>query len=184
MKVNEVIADALKLVGRQDIAEVVDADHDDEAARQISTMLFCFNAVVDELARGYFPIKTQENFTSSNKKYAISGFTYMPIRIVNVYYGKKAIEWDIYPAYLQCDYNSITIEYEYVPAKSSMGETFTYPDYAVGQYLLTCGMAAEYLLICGELNGSSAWESKYRQEIDRILSCRPINGRVPPRRWL
>lgn len=183
MKVNEIIDDCLRLVGRSDVAELTEP-YEDEPKRMRYTLLFCFNAVMDELARGYFPIRFEEEMFSSTKRFAFTSFKKAPIKIVGVSSGGRSVKWRILPEYLSCDRTEITVEYEYVPAKCGEEDEFVYPDYAVSATLVEYGMAAEYLLICGDVQGSAAWESKYRGEIDRLLSLQTVRRRIPPRRWI
>lgn len=58
MKVKDIIATALRFVGREEISRKIspvddacDADLTDEEGEVIETMLYCFNSVEDELAR-------------------------------------------------------------------------------------------------------------------------------------
>lgn len=183
MTVNDLIIQTMRLVGRPDCAEHTESP-DDETSRMMHTMLFCYNAVIDELARGYFPLKTCEELESGEGQYRLEDFALTPLKILRVAVGEKAVGWRISPGYLCCDEKKINVEYEYVPAKADFGTTFAYPDYSVSETLVEYGMAAEYMLICGDIQGSEAWESKYRTEIDRLLSLQTVRGRIPPRRWL
>ncbi|MGN0817576.1 MAG: hypothetical protein ACI4L9_01285 [Candidatus Coproplasma sp.] len=184
MIVNELIIQTMRLVGRNDCAELMSDTPDSETNRMMHTMLFCYNAVIDELARGYFPLKTSEEMESEVGQYRLENFSLTPLKILRVTSGEKQVEWRILFGYLGCAEKKITVEYEYVPAKASVESDFVYPDYYVSDTLVTYGMAAEYMLICGDIDGSAAWESKYRAEIDRLLSLQTVRGRIPPRRWL
>lgn len=183
MTVKDLIAQTMRLIGRSDCAESID-NPDDEIDRMKQVMLFCYNAVVDELARGYFPLKTEEEMESEVGEYSLENFAFTPLKILKVTDGKKPIKWRILSGHLGCAETKITVEYEYAPSKAGLLNVFSYPDYIVSDALVTYGMAAEYLLICGDIEGSSAWESKYRTEIDRLLSLQTVRGRIPPRRWL
>lgn len=50
--------------------------------------------------------------------------------------------------------------------------------------LVEYGMAAEYFLVAGDSEAYSAWESKYRAEIEMLLSRSSVKERIPPRRWI
>ncbi len=56
MKVKEVICEALRLVGRDDVADAISAGQalTDEKSRIKRAFLTYLNSVLDELARGYF----------------------------------------------------------------------------------------------------------------------------------
>lgn len=182
MKISELINDCLRLVGRCDLAELTQPD--DEAKSVRYTLLFCYNAVIDELSRGYFPISTEEEMYSSAKRFSFTSFKKTPLKIIGVKSGSKSVSWRILPGYLSCDCTKITVTYEYVPDKCTENSDFVYPDYAVGSTLVEYGMAAEYLLICGDVQGSAAWESKYHGEIERLLALQTVRERIPPRRWI
>jgi hypothetical protein len=147
-------------------------------------MLFCYNAVVDELARGYFPVRTSETMSSSDCKFNFAKFTHRPLKIIKVLSGGRKVDWITFPEFLTTDRADVTIEYEYVPDKAVESDDFYYPDATVGERLVTFGMAAEYLLICGEVESAGCWETRYRAEIDRLLSQRSVKERIMPRRWL
>jgi hypothetical protein len=185
MQVKNILIEAMRLVGRGDVGDLFENDQlDDEGKRIKRTMLFSLNAVVDELARGYFPLKTKETLSSADGKFYFANFSKKPLKILKVFCGKIKVKWVLFAEYIEVNEHSITVEYEYAPDSINEGDDFVYPDFAVGERLLTFGMAAEYELINGEAESASVWESKYRTEIDRMLSLRPVNERVPLRRWI
>ncbi|MDE7380052.1 MAG: hypothetical protein K2N14_03265, partial [Clostridia bacterium] len=63
-------------------------------------------------------------------------------------------------------------------------DDFFYPVFAVSARLVEYGMAAEYFLVNGDGAGYTAWEAKYRGEIENLLSRAGVKGRIPPRRWI
>jgi hypothetical protein len=181
MTVKEILEDAMRLTGRDEL--------DGEATQQSESkikyaMLFCLNAVIDELARGYFPIRKREEMSSDTGRYDFCNFAERPVKIVKVMAGARRIGWHIYPEYFVCDRQNVTVEYEYVPSKLGEEDEFDYPDVQVSFRLVEYGIVAEYMLICGEVESAAMWEQKYRQEIDRLLSLRTVKERIPPRRWL
>ncbi len=184
MTVNELINETLRLVGRADAADDGDGATDKENMRIRQALLLCFNAVIDELARGYFPLITTENLVSEDGKYMFGDFSLTPYRILSVKSGGKKVRWLLRPQYIECDCGEIEVEYEYVPARKVATDKFEYPDPSVSVTLVEYGMASEYSLICGDAEGCAAWESRYRAELDRLLSVQPVRGRIPPRRWL
>jgi hypothetical protein len=181
MTVKEILDDAMRLTGRD---ELDGQGSEGNESKVKYAMLFCLNAVIDELARGYFPIRKREELTSDTGRYDFSNFAERPVKIVKVTSGAKKIGWHIYPEYFICDKQNVTVEYEYVPNKLTEDDEFDYPDVQVSFRLVEYGIAAEYMLICGEVESAAMWEQKYRQEIDRLLSLRTVRERIPPRRWL
>ena len=185
MQVKQLICDAMRMAGRADAAEQCEGgEPDDEVLRMQRAMLLCLNAVMDELARGYFPLRTVQAMSSVSGEFAFSSFALTPYRILRVTSNGKKVRWRVEPLKLVCDGESVEVEYEYVPSRLSLEDEFGYPEGAVGAYLVCCGVVAEYMLIAGDVSCAEMWEGKYRSEIDRQLSLLPVRGRAPPRRWL
>lgn len=185
MEVKEILCRTMRLIGRTDAADCVENDSPtDEAARLKRALLTYLNAVLDELARGYFPLDTEEEMCSENGVYALADFLKAPFKINRVTSGEKAVEWHICPDYLYADAEKITVYYEYLPPELTEDDEFFYPVFAVSPRLVQYGMAAEYFLVAGDGEGYSAWESKYREEIEMLLSRSGVRERIPPRRWI
>lgn len=185
MKVLEVILNTMRLVGRSDAADLIEAgEPTDEALKLKRVLLTYLNAVLDELARGYFPLDTEEQMSSSDGTYPFANFLKGPIKINRVTDGKDKIEWHIYPNYLRAAANTITVYYEYMPPVLGEDDDFFYPVFAVGERMVEYGMAAEYFLVLGDGAGYNAWENKYRNEIENLLSRSSVRDRIPPRRWI
>lgn len=185
MLVKQLLCDVLRMTGRADAAELCESGRTDEATeRALHAVLLCVNAVADELARGYFPLRAEEDMSSAAGEYAFSSFAHMPCRIISVNGDRSGSTWAVRPLRLVCGCTKARVEYEYVPERFESGDEFSYPDPAVGAYLVCLGAAAEYLLIEGDVACAEMWERKYREEIDRQLSLSPAGGKIPPRRWL
>ncbi|MDE6373955.1 MAG: hypothetical protein K2L72_05590 [Clostridia bacterium] len=185
MKVKEIICETMRLIGREDAADELESGlPTDGAARLKRALLTYLNAVLDELARGYFPLDTEEEMSSENGVYAFAGFLKGPLKINRVTDGKNSIEWRISPDYLHTNAKNVTVYYEYAPPVLGEDDEFFYPVFAVSARLVEYGMAAEYFLVAGDGSAYSAWESKYRGEIENLLSKSSVRGRIPPRRWL
>ncbi len=186
MQVKQFLADVMRMIGRPDAADSAEGSSSltTEISRMQSALLLCLNAVTDELARGYFPLRYVQTLSSEDGEYDFSSFDYTPYRILRVTGGGKKAGWTYSPSKLICPLKEICVEYEYVPDALTLTDEFSYPDPAVGTSLVACGVAAEYMLIAGDVDSAGMWESRYRAEIDRQLSQLPPGGRIPPRRWL
>lgn len=185
MKVRNIICETMRLTGRTAVADLVDdGDMTDEAERLTRALLTYLNAVLDELARGYFPLDTEEEMSSEDGVYAFADFLKTPVKINRVTDGENPVEWHIYPDYLQTDCKKITVHYEYLPPVLGLYDDFFYPVFAVSPRLVEYGMAAEYYLVAGDGEAYNVWESKYRSEIEMLLSRSSVRGRIPPRRWI
>ena len=186
MKVKDVICEALRLVGRNDAADAISSGAvlTDEVSRLNRACLTYLNAVLDELARGYFPLDCEEEMSGDDGKFAFSAFSRKPLEIKRVTAGGEPVKWRISPDYLVTDARAVTVFYTYAPKPLTAYDEFDYPDFAVSERLVEYGVAAEYFLVLGDATSSVAWESKYRNEIDNLLSRSSIRGRIPPRRWI
>lgn len=186
MTVKEIIRDALYLLGRADVAEEYEKDcvADGEKKSVIKTLLYCFNAVQDELARAYFPLKTTETAQSINGEIKMTALSKKPVRVLDVTEANGVIDWRIFPDHISVACGQVTIEYEYCPDKKCESDDVVFGDSTVGANMVSYGMVAEYCLINGEIENANAWEEKYRREIDKALSSQKVKGRIPPRRWV
>ena len=185
MQVRQLLCNVMRMVGRDDAAELTeDETPTEEVTRMCTAMLLLLNAVVDEISRGYFPVTAKESLTSSNGKYSFSAFNKTPNRIVAVYAEGERADWSYTPTYLECNYNAVEVEYEYTPDKFTLEDEFSYPDAIVFESLVAMGVAAEYLLVSGDISSAGMWEDRYRAELNRLIALRPVRGRVRMRRWV
>lgn len=185
MTVKEVICEALRLAGREETAADMENESGTaETARLRRALLTYLNAVRDELARGYLPLYAREKLHSDDGAFAFAQFGFTPFKIKRVSSCGKPVKWHISPDYLIADGRDIEVEYSYVPAPLKETDEFSYPCFAVGERLVEYGMVAEYYLVIGDAASSAAWESKYRNEIDALLSHVTVGERIPPRRWI
>ncbi len=122
MKVIDVICRTMRLVGRSDAADQIEsaavangaaqdeaygADGEqmavetpvlsDEVKRLKRAFLTYLNAVLDELARGYFPLDTEEEMSSESGVYAFADFLKAPLKINRVTEAQNPVEWHISP---------------------------------------------------------------------------------------
>lgn len=186
MKVKDVIASALRLIGRAeltgDIAEPTLSEYED-AAEVIGTLLYCFNAVEDELSRKYIPLVAVEEMLSPDTKFPYSDFGHYPVRIKRVTVDGRKCDFEIFPKYLEVKAKKILTEYEYVPVRKTIDGDSDYGD-DVGEYLIALGMVSEYSVINGEAEMADIWEKKYREQLDRVQRSLRICEHIPPRRWV
>jgi len=186
MTVKEIIRDALYLLGRVDVAEEYENGQtlDGEKSQVVKTLLYCFNAVQDELARAYFPLTKTEKANVIDGVINLTCLSEKPVRILSVYNGEYKTDWRVYPEYIKVKGDLVSVEYEYCPAKKGEEDSVSFGDVAVGPKMVAYGMSSEYCIINGEIESANTWESKYRQEIDKALLQKRVSGRIPPRRWV
>lgn len=186
MKVIDIIASALRLIGRAALIPFIEDPsngEDEDASEVIETLLYCFNAVEDELARKYIPLVACEEMTSSNNRFPYSDFKNTPIKIKKVTACKKAVPFKVLKGYMEVKANKIEVEYEYAPKCKSIFDDCNYSD-EVGDYLIALGIASEYSVINGEAEMADRWEQKYRERLDALRRVLPVCADIPPRRWI
>lgn len=186
MNVSDIIASALVLIGRKELVPFIEDPSnamDDDAGEVIETLLYCYNAVEDELARKYIPLIAREQMHSENGKFRYFDLPLSPIKIRKVTVNGKSVKFDALTGYMTVNAKDIVVEYEYAPPRKGIDEFSDY-DGEVGEYLLALGIAAEYALINGEGEMADRWEKKYRAELDRVQRTLPVCASIPPRRWI
>ncbi|MDE7306904.1 MAG: hypothetical protein K2N33_05885 [Clostridia bacterium] len=186
MRVKDIIISALKILGRADLAQKLSdgGELSAEESEKINTLLYCYNAVEDEVARCYIPLAAQDDLTSGNGEFYYASFIHAPVKIKRVTADGKKIPYEKFPLYLKADAAEIKVEYDYSPRKKALDMGSEFSD-GTGEYLFACGTAAEYCLINGEVEAAALWESKYRQCIDEAQAkLLPQSGYIPPRRWV
>lgn len=186
MTIKDIAICAFKLLGRNDLAETLSSgeDLDSEGAEKAETLVYCINAVEDELARYYFPAKYAETLTSTDGKYRFSSFAFRPVKILSVTADGKLVNYSAASQYIICADKKITVEYEYLPAKRCLEDASAFDGTAVGENLVAAGAAAEYSLVSGSVRLAQTWESKYREEIELARDKFRTHAAIPPRRWV
>ena len=186
MEVKDVIASALRLIGRAGIIPYVEdpSNSDEEDANEVvETLLYCFNAVEDELARKYIPLVVREQMSSDDNKFYYSDFAHYPVKIKKVTVDGKAVAFDVLTGYMEVNAKKILTEYEYAPSRKRINSSSDYGD-EVGEYLIALGIASEYAVINGEAEMAEKWEKAYRQQLDSVQRALPVCAHIPPRRWI
>ena len=185
MEVKELIISALNILGRGDLAVQLSGggELDGEGLETVNTLVYCFNAVEDEVARKYLPLTAKEELSSSNGKFNYTDFSHSPVKIKSVLAGGDAAEFELLPQYIAVNAKKITVEYDYAPSKKQLNGQSDFGA-EVGGRLFALGMAAEYCLVNGEIEAAELWEKKYRDSIDAVQSALPAGGVIPPRRWV
>lgn len=187
MTVKCVIAAALKMLCRGETAKKTEtgAQTDDEENELIKTLICCYNAVEDEIARGYVPLVKHCTMQSENGKFYFGDFLETPLKIISVKaYGVRT-DYKIFADYLYAEANKITVEYAFVPAPKSLNSQCAF-GFAVDPYLLAAGVCAEYCLINGEADAAGLWEKKYREGLQNLPCVKSVNpaGKLSDRRWV
>lgn len=189
MTVNEVICKALRLVGRDDVANAVSSGDDDELtaeyARIKRAFLAYYNSVLCELSRGYFPLERQDDVVCREGGFALSALPFKPVKIKKVVYEEKNLPFTLSEGYVRtCASGTVAVVYDYFLDEAAATDEFCYPFPGVDENMITFGMAAEYRLVNGEPDEAALWENKYRSEIEALISRGTERRRVPARSWI
>ncbi len=185
MTIKQIMLDALRFIGREEIAADIlsGAEPYGEAAETADTLLYCVNAVEDELARYYFPLKRTDALHSEDKTFGFEKFSRTPVKILKVEEGRKQIEYELELNRIIADANNISVTYFYAPKKKTIDDDSEFGDMADGM-ITAYGAAAEFCIIQGEAARAEAFETRYREAIDRAQRSSSKGAAVPPRRWI
>ena len=184
MKVKDVIASALRLIGRAEVVSALTSSSADAEARElIDTLLYCFNAVEDELARKYIPLVVREEIISPDTRFFYTTFVHNPVKIRRVTADGQAIPFEVFAKYMVANAEKIVVEYEYAPVRKTIDQISDYGD-EVGEHLIALGIASEYAVINGEAEMADRWEKRYRAQLDGVQRALPVCASIPPRRWI
>ncbi|MDE6504920.1 MAG: hypothetical protein K2L42_03530 [Clostridia bacterium] len=186
MKVKEVLIRALGFIGRSDVASALSCGEalEGEIKETAETLLYCYNAVEDELARFYFPVVIQETLRNSRGVYEFSMFSRVPLKIICVRSNGKEIAYTQISSGISAGASEITVEYRCVPAKKELSDSCEFSGGAVTEKMLATGAAAEFSLINGDVSGAEFFEGLYRREIDFARRAVSAPTGFPPRRWV
>ncbi|MCH5148894.1 MAG: hypothetical protein J1G05_06025 [Clostridiales bacterium] len=185
MKVKDIIIRALLFAGREDVVEAIDEDeYNDEQFDALRTALLCFNAVEDELARCYLPLKKTEKFCSASGEIEFAGFSERPIKILSVKTPAGKCGFEVTPEKIKTRSGEVCIEYNFAPRPKDLGDESVYSETQASIVLIAAGTAAEFSLIYGDAGAANEWEARYRREIDSIQRKKLSDTKIPPRRWV
>ena len=186
MKIKDIIMRCLRYAGREDInAKLTSGEElDGEQAEAVETLLYCVNAVEDELARCYFPLVTSESMKNSEGVYLYSLFMRKPVRIISVKSNGKDVKYTAEASKLLTDATDIKVKYEYSPDKKELDGVSELDGKKVNEKMLAAGAASEFFLINGEMQQAEFWDGVYNGEIDRVRRKGFAEIRFPDRRWV
>jgi hypothetical protein len=186
MKVIDVIKNALVFADRTDILPVLEgtASATDEQQYVLDVMLYCYNAVADELARTALPLVREESL-DTNGTVSYTSLTRAPVRILQVKHRGRKVKCEQFATYLKTCEGEIDITYRYAPKRKTLDDDCEISPYATSEELPAYGVAAEYFLVAGSEDDAEKWQKKYEESIGMISErIVPLNARVRNRRWV
>jgi hypothetical protein len=139
--------------------------------------------VENELALDYIPLVEEEEIDAPMGNVLFTRLSRNAARILRVEDKEgRSLKYQLFPNRLQAQAGKVKIVYTYSPEEKTIdGES----DYRteISERLFVYGMAAEYSLAEGELEGASMWDKKYKEAIEAAYRIRPAK-RLPARGWL
>ncbi len=186
MKVKEILIRAFGFLERSDIVSALSAGEDleGEIKEAAQTLLYCYNAVENELARFYFPLITKETLRNMRGIYEFSDFSNVPLKIICVKSNGAEIAYTKTSSGIQAEATEITVEYRCLPNKKEFGDDCAFSKDTVTEKMLAAGAASEFCLINGNVSGTEFFENIYRREIDFVRRSVSAPSGFPPRRWI
>lgn len=144
-----------------------------------STLLHCFNMVLDELAVDYYPLTYVEEVCVSEGGIFYKDFQKSPIRILNVGWRKRSsyrLESDRIVINDPIPGSYVRIKYEGHPGEKGLDDDIEYPDFM--RDTLIFGVCAEYCVTEGQWEIAYAYSKRYRYEIrNNHLRFEAMNSR-------
>ena len=185
MKVKDIIIQALLYAGRDDVVKAINEDElNDEHYEALRTALLCFNAVEDELARRYLPLKKTERFCSSSGEIEFTEFSERPVKILSVKSSAGRCGFEVTPEKISTRAGEVYIEYNFAPKPKGLEDESVYSELQASIVLMAAGTASEFSLIYGDAGAANEWETRYRREIDLVQREKFSELKIPPRRWV
>lgn len=186
MTIKKIIQNALFFSGRPDLTFALDDEEnaDGEAREAIDTLLFCVNAVEDELARCYIPLKASESVVTADGYIPYSKLKKRVIKVLSVKKGGELAKFTADRDGIKTCVGVVTVEYGFAPSPKGISDASEFSDAEAGECLVAAGAASEFCLIRGDAAGAQAWEKRYRHEIDAARGRMASTREMPPRRWV
>lgn len=186
MKVKEIIMRALTFAGRDDVSKALEADIEleGEMSDAVRTALLCFNAVEDELARCYLPVKKSQTFNTANGEIEFTAFSERPVKILSVRNSAGKCDYELFHEKMKTCAGKVVVEYNFSPQPKDLNGDSLYSESQASVSLIAAGTASEFCLIAGDACAANVWETRYRREIDAVQRKKYSGAKIPPRRWV
>ena len=186
MSVKETIKLAAMLTGDEAVSNALDQTQttsDKDVLARIDLLTKLCNLVVNELSASYIPLKTTQNFNTSDGKIKYADLNENAVKITGVYdgYGNK-LAHTLYNEYLTTARGVVTVEYAYTPANKGLTDQIGYTAREMSVSVLAYGVAAEFCLTQGRFDEAVIWRKRYSSGIEGF--CLPENKRIKRRGWL
>lgn len=204
MTVKDVVCDALRLLGRDDIADAVTSSGtmSDEVKRYAKLFTLIADSVHKELYSCYFPDCKTDRLPRVGSYYNLSGLPYPMLcirKVSNPTTGKEFTDYTIteygmnvfgYSGEIAVTYDYTSHDYTSLTAQIDDYKPYVKPD------LLVTGMVAEYYCTIGDTVNAALWQERYEKKIKLILdsglykACSEFeeikvkNAFLPVRRWV
>ncbi len=185
MKVKDILKLVCSFVGEREILEKFEAENSTFTSREeqkISSMVKCFNLVMQEVASDYIPFLIKEEIDVEN---SFLNFSELSKTVVNVCEIKNrfgiCLKFKLFPNYVEIEGKAKTIVYSFLPEDKTLDDE---AELACGltPRVLAYGIASEYLLIEGISEDAEIWEERFKESLF-VLSRKRGEHTLPKRAW-
>lgn len=186
MTIKEILSLSALEIGRDDLVDYFNGGAETSGQSQASAdadkMFACYKLVVSELSEEFYPLTKTETLTSESKRYYYSQFSITPIEIKAVYVGDKKVDYTVTPFYFSCDYDSVSVVYEYYPSATSIAEECPYANTKISGRIVALGVAREFLLVQGLYDQAVIFSERFTNALSSVLVSKGC-GRIKARGW-
>lgn len=183
------VKDVLKLVcgfvGEREILQKLESDGMDFSAREeqkVSSMVKCFNLVMQEIASDYVPFLMKEEIDVEN---SILNFSQLKKSVVNVYEIRNrfgmSLKFKLFPEYVEIEGRAKSVVYSFLPDEKTIDDEVELYC-GITSRVLAYGIASEYFLIEGISDDAEIWEERFKESLF-VLSRKRGEHLLPRRKW-
>lgn len=196
MLVKDIIIKSAKLLGLNKVSEYLENNSSSDLSNaydsleipsdikeDIDKLLIATNLINNTIASLYFEIISTKSISCKNGIIPYGDITNSEIvEIKNIYDDNGVCEnYKVMADGVHVANGKWNVVYSYLPSEVSLGDEINYYT-KVGEVLFSLGVVSEYLFLIGDINSSSIWNDKFKDEIFAISRPRR-NIKLPTKRW-
>lgn len=188
MKVNDILIEACKMIGKEDVSVYLQSGISDDvpnAEGEKDKLLTAYKLALEDACVNFEPLEKAIIVTDANTV-PFSLFEDRPLEVLSVRDERgRDVEYSINVDGIALDknYSTLIVMYRYTPIARTVDDEFEYGCLKkTTPIAIAMGVASEYLAISGAVSEARSWRSKYEKA---MFACmRPKGKRVMPgRRW-
>lgn len=182
IQVKEVIMNAARLVGRDDLATKADLA---ETGGEVALLLKCFASVESEIALVGFPLSASQRLVPQGNSIALSAFSKPPLEVLSVTSTSgMGIPFTLLQNKIELERadGAVNVTYTFAPAEKGLEDVSELPDKVTAR-TLALGVASEFMLAHGLYAEAERFDVRFREALRRAKrTLRKLS--VPARRWV